>query len=102
MNAAVELARAYGVAIEFADLGTWERATLFAEYDPCRLVIRVNLRVLQQLPAAKATVFASRAIAHELHHHRERIGVVARIRRRRDRESAAHAFANELTDERVS
>ena len=40
------------------------------------------------------------AIAHELYHHREAIGEVARIADRAARERAADAFADELVSAR--
>jgi hypothetical protein len=74
------LAAAYGVAIELVDLGSWGSTTLVAEYDPHGPVIRVN----------------TRAIAHELYHHREALGEIARIGERAARERAADRYADEL------
>ena len=81
-------AAAYGVRIEVADLGDWASVTLVAEYDPDGPVIRINERA--------PSVAIDHAIAHELYHHREAIGEVARIADRAQRERAADAFADEL------
>ncbi|HTV92318.1 MAG TPA: ImmA/IrrE family metallo-endopeptidase [Verrucomicrobiae bacterium] len=87
MNAALEAARAYGVAVIFADLGDWGASELRSEYDPHGPVIRINdrLRMREELVA--------RCIYHELYHHREAIGEVRRQSSRRAREAAADAFA---------
>jgi hypothetical protein len=82
------IAAAYGVRVELVDLGDWAAVTLVAEYDPDGPVIRVNER-----PPSAAI---DHAIAHELYHHREAIGEVARIADRAARERAADAFADEL------
>jgi hypothetical protein len=82
------LAAAYGVRIEIADLGDWGGARLIAEYDPEGPTIRLNAREL-----AAGGPEADRAIAHELYHHREAIGEVARVRDHLARERAADAFA---------
>lgn len=87
---ALELARAYGVAVEVADLGDWGGAQLVAEYDPAGPVIRVHAGALERWELA---------VAHELYHHRERIGEVPRLRDRAARERAAHAFARDLVGE---
>lgn len=81
------IAAAYGVRVEVADLGDWGSVDLVAEYDPDGPVIRVNERAMRDV---------DRAIAHELYHHREAIGEVARIRDRAARERAADAFADDL------
>ena len=73
--------------VELADLGDWAAVTLVAEYDPDGPVIRVNERASWRI---------DHAIAHELYHHREAIGEVARIADRNARERAADAFADEL------
>jgi hypothetical protein len=84
------IAAAYGVRVELADLGDWAAVTLVAEYDPDGPVIRVNERPLPPRAAV------DHAIAHELYHHREAIGEVARTADRAARERAADAFADEL------
>lgn len=76
--------------VEVADLGDWGFARLIAEYDPDGPTIRVNRRELERTDL-------ERALAHELYHHREAIGEVARLPRRADRERAADAFAASLT-----
>ena len=79
--------RSYGVRVEVADLGDWGLVRLIAEYDPDGPAIRLNARELRRLPTSR------HAIAHELYHHREAIGEVARIAGRAERERAADAFA---------
>jgi hypothetical protein len=71
-----------------ADLGDWAGVTLVAEYDPDGPVIRVNERA--------QGVAVEHAIAHELYHHREAVGEIARIAGRAQRERAADAFADDL------
>jgi Zn-dependent peptidase ImmA (M78 family) len=83
------LAEAYGVRVEAADLGDWGSVTLIAEYDPEGPVIRVNERTVPQRAV-------DHAVAHELYHHREAIGEIARIGDRAARERAADAFADDL------
>jgi hypothetical protein len=79
------LAAAYGVRVERAALGDWGATWLVAEYDPDGPVIRVDTRVRD--------AEIDHAIAHELYHHREAIGEIARIADRTAREEAADAFA---------
>jgi hypothetical protein len=85
------IAAAYGVRIDVTDLGDWGRVRLIAEYDPRGPVIRVNGR---ESPDDRRVV--ERAIAHELYHHREAIGEIARIGDRAAREAAADAYADAL------
>jgi hypothetical protein len=85
-----ELAAAYGVRVELADLGDWAAVTLVAEYDPDGPVIRVNERAL---PRERRRRAIDHAIAHEIYHHREAIGEIARIADGTARERAADAFA---------
>ena len=87
------IAAAYGVRVEVADLGDWAAVTLVAEYDPDGPVIRVNERELWRTASRDAIDLA---IAHELYHHREAIGEIARIAGRSARERAADAFADDL------
>jgi hypothetical protein len=100
------VAAAYGVRVEVADLGDWASVTLVAEYDPDGPVIRVNERALwRTLPlslskGAPPSDAIDHAIAHELYHHREAIGEIARIGDRIARERAADAFADELVGAR--
>ena len=89
MSDARALAAAYGVRVEFADLGDWAPVTLVAEYDPDGPVIRVNER-------ARGDNDLDQAIAHELYHHREAIGEIVRIADPAARERAADAFADDL------
>jgi len=84
------MARAYGVAIEFADLGDWGRSELRSEYDPQGPVIRVNNRLTM------SEEHVARCIFHELYHHREAIGEVRRQASRRAREDAAEAYARAM------
>ena len=98
------VAAAYGVRVEVADLGDWASVTLVAEYDPDGPVIRVNERALgRTLPLSLSKGQGvmrfdaiDHAIAHELYHHREAIGEIARVGDRVARERAADAFADEL------
>jgi Zn-dependent peptidase ImmA (M78 family) len=90
------LAASYGVAVELADLGTWGTSRLVAEYDPDGPVIRINERAIPSGSSCAAREHIDRAIAHELYHHREAIGEVARLRSREEREREADAFAEDL------
>jgi len=94
------IAAAYGVRVELADLGDWASVTLVAEYDPDGPVIRVNeralWRTLRQAQGDMRFDAIDHAIAHEIYHHREAIGEVARIANRTVRERAADAFADDL------
>ncbi|MGD0966876.1 MAG: ImmA/IrrE family metallo-endopeptidase [Candidatus Aquilonibacter sp.] len=87
MKRALEMADAYGVAVEFADLGAWGAAELRSEYDPHGPVIRINQRLTMREELIALCIF------HELYHHREAIGDVRRQGSRRAREAAADAFA---------
>ena len=90
------LAASYGVRLELADLGDWAGATLIAEYDPDGPVIRINERALPQGSSCAVRDAIDSAIAHELYHHREAIGEVARLADRSARERAADEFAARL------
>ena len=99
------LAAAYGVRVELANLGNWGCVTLVAEYDPDGPIIRVHDRAdddvtLSLSKGAPQELAVDHAIAHELYHHREAIGEVARIANRAARERAADAFADELVSAR--
>ena len=91
------LAAAYGVRVELAALGDWGAATLVAEYDPDGPAIRINERALPQGSSCDVRDAIDRAIAHELYHHREAIGEIARIPDRTAREAAADAYARAIT-----
>jgi hypothetical protein len=93
---ALEMARGYGVAIEFADLGNWGRAELRSEYDPHGPVIRINTRCMPQLDGNERDDFVAHCVFHELYHHRESIGEVHRQQSRRAREAAADAYARAM------
>jgi hypothetical protein len=82
-------ARAYGVAIELADLGAWGDAVLVSEYDPDGPVIRINSRAVPGGSSCAVCEHIDRAVAHELYHHREAIGEIARLADREARERAA-------------
>lgn len=82
-------ARAYGIAIELADLGSWGATTLISEYDPEGPVIRINTHALPAGSSCVVREHIDRAIAHELYHHREALGEVARLPDREARERAA-------------
>lgn len=90
------LARAYGLRVEIADLGDWGRGTLVAEYEPAGPAIRVNRRAVAALAPEQARALVAEAIAHELYHHRERLGEVPRLPTRAAREAAATAYARTL------
>ncbi len=103
------IAAEYGVRVEVGDLGDWAPVTLVAEYDPDGPVIRVNERALPHVTltlrraqgkGAPPRRAIDHAIAHELYHHREAIGEVARIAGRAARERAADAFADALVSAR--
>jgi hypothetical protein len=96
MNAVFELAKRYGLEIEYADLGDWGVDELRSEYDPQGPAIRVNKRIIENLPVAEIGDFIAFAIAHELYHHRERCGEVPRLSDRAARETAANEFARKL------
>lgn len=96
MNTALKLAREYGVDVQFADLGDWGIDELRSEYDPSGPAIRLNIRVAEQLSADELGEFITFCVGHELYHHREAIGEVARLDERKDRETAANAFARTL------
>jgi hypothetical protein len=98
MNRAFELARAYGVRVELADLGDWGSSELHSEYDPAGPVIRINRRSVEPLEAEEIEPFLAFSIGHELYHHREYLGEVGRLRRCRERESAADDFARSLLE----
>jgi len=98
MRAALAQARAYGVAIRFADLGAWGSAELRSEYDPRRPEIRLNNRITARLSGRELREFVALAVGHELYHHREAIGEIARLERRAAREAAATEFARALLE----
>jgi len=98
---ALARARAYGVAVRFADLGDWGRDELRSEYDPVLPEIRLNIRVAEALPIERLGEFVALAVGHELYHHRERIGEVRPLADRRARESAADDFSRALADGRA-
>ena len=85
----LEVARSYGIEVIVEDLGDWGGAQLVAEYDPDGPVIRVHSGACDRL---------AQAVAHELYHHRERIGEVPRLATRAQRERAAHAYAEALLE----
>jgi len=91
----VRRARALGLRIEVADLGDWSSRAPLAEYDAAARVVRVSERRLREMSGAARRRFLVEAIAHELYHHLECIGEVARIRDRARREEAARRFARE-------
>jgi hypothetical protein len=98
MNRALALARQYGVAVRFADLGDWGTAELRSEYDPQVPEIRLNVRVAQRLLQSELEAFVALAIGHELYHHRECIGEVVVLERRAERERAARHFARQVLE----
>jgi len=96
VNAAIAMARTYGIAVRFADLGDWGLDELRSEYDPTVPEIRLNVRIAEQLAPEELGEFVTLAIGHELYHHRERLGEIVVIADRVAREHAANAFAREL------
>jgi hypothetical protein len=96
VSAALSLARSYGVAIAFADLGEWAGSKLRSEYDPTGPAIRINVRLAEKIPTEKLGEYLALAIGHELYHHREKLGEVARIADRASRERAADEYAQSL------
>jgi hypothetical protein len=96
MNAALSLARRYGITVRFADLGDWGEHDLRSEYDATMPEIRLNLRWLNAMPYNDRARFVELAVGHELYHHREAIGEVARLQTCEARESAADTFAQAL------
>ena len=94
------LARRCGVRVEYADLGPWGPCELRSEYDPAGPAIRINTRVLGLMPPDEAQRMAELAVAHELYHHREARGEVARLTNSHERERAADAFARDLVERR--
>jgi len=98
VNRAIALARSYGVAIRFADLGDWGVDELRSEYDPSVPEIRLNVRIAEQLAPQELGDFVSLAIGHELYHHRERVGEIVVIADRVAREHAANDYARKLLE----
>ena len=100
MIAALALARRYGIAVTFADLGDWGSAELRSEYDPRGPSIRLNARVAKRLSPDALREFVALAIAHEVYHHREHIGEIARSGTSTERERDADDFARALAASR--
>jgi hypothetical protein len=96
MHPVFELAKKYNVAIHYDDLGEWGVDELRSEYDPDGPAIRINKRVIENLPLGEIGDFVAFSIAHEIYHHRERLGEVPQLRDRASRETAANDFAREL------
>lgn len=82
--------------MQFADLGDWGIDELRSEYDPNGPVIRLNLRVAEELSSDELGEFITFCVGHELYHHREALGEVPRLEQRADRETAANDFARKL------
>ena len=83
------VARELGIAVELADLGAWGDATLVSEYDPDGPVIRINTQAIPQGSSCDVREHIDRAVAHELYHHREATGEIARLPGHAARERAA-------------
>lgn len=96
MHPVFALAKRYRIDVEYADLGEWGADELRSEYDPEGPVIRVNKRVIENLPVGEIGEFIAFSIAHELYHHREHVGDVQRLPDRASREAAANAYARKL------
>ena len=101
MNAAIAMARSYGIRVSFADLGDWGLDELRSEYDPKGPEIRLNIRVAEQLTPEELGEFVVLAIGHELYHHRERLGEIVVLPDRVAREMAANDFARGLLRQNV-
>jgi hypothetical protein len=93
-------AAAAGLRIESSDLGDWSTFGLIAEYDGPQRTIRINIRAIDAyrqscgaLSSCDVRTFIDFAVAHELYHHCEAAGEVARLASRAEREAAADAFA---------
>lgn len=93
MIEALRLAREYGVAVEYMNLGEWSDGELRAEYDPTVPEIRVNRAIAETMPSQELERFIALAVGHELYHHREHIGEIATLPERTGREDAADAYA---------
>lgn len=96
MNSALALAREYGVAVQFADLGDWGVDELRSEYDPAGPTIRINIRIAETLEPTELGDFVTFCVGHELYHHREQIGEIPHLADRKSREIAANDFARKL------
>lgn len=99
MGQALRSAHEYGVAVRFVDFGAWSDGELRAEYDPTVPEIRINRRIVESVPAAERERFVELAVGHELYHHREQTGEVAKLPAKSERESAADLYAIELLRE---
>lgn len=93
---ALALARRYGVAVRFADLGDWGDAELRSEYDATIPEIRINLRSICARSRADSARLVALAVGHELYHHREAIGEEAKLPTHNAREAAAQRFGRTL------
>jgi hypothetical protein len=98
VRSALAQARAYGVAVRFAELGDWGSDELRSEYDPAIPEIRLNIRYAATLSIHELGEFVALAVGHELYHHRERLGEISILRDRRARESAAADFSRTLLE----
>jgi hypothetical protein len=96
MHPVFELAKRYGVEVEYADLGDWGMDELRSEYDPDGPVIRINKRVIENLTVAEIGDFIVFSVGHELYHHREHCGEIPYVLDRGARETAANQFARSL------
>lgn len=92
------MAREYGIQIAYADLGDWGVDELRSEYDPAGPTIRINMRILEELPIEEVGEFVSFAVGHELYHHREARGEIEKIPEPKRREIAANDFARSLLE----
>lgn len=96
MHPVFELAKKYNIEIFYDDLGEWGVDELRSEYDPEGPAIRLNKRVIENLPLCEIGDFLAFCVAHELYHHREHLGEVPCLRDRASRETAANDFARRL------
>jgi predicted signal transduction protein with EAL and GGDEF domain len=90
-------ARAAGLRVEVAELGSWSPVVLVSEYDRAAATIRVSASVVQAVLRAggedAAEAFMRSAVAHELYHHDVAARGHTRPCDRRTIEADAHAFA---------
>jgi hypothetical protein len=98
VTSTLALARRYGVAVRFADLGDWGNVKLRSEYDATIPEIRINLRYANAISRNEVARFVDLAVGHELYHHREAIGEVRMLPTRRARETAANRFGQALLE----
>ena len=101
VNAAIVQARAYGVAVTFADLGEWGSDELRSEYDPRGPEIRLNLRVAEAARAGRPWASSSRWRSGTSCTITASTSASSRIGDRAQRERAAGSYARDLMQDRT-